>query len=55
MTLLQGVGRVFEGLAEVVQEFLDAAGGAVVALEFARPAVVGGVGGEGVLDLATRP
>jgi hypothetical protein len=55
VTLLQGVGGVFEGLTKVVQEFLDAADGAMVAFDFAGPAVVGGVGGEGVLRPCVAP
>ena len=55
MTPLQGVGRVVEWLAEVGQQLLDAAGRAVVAFDLASPAVVGGVGRKGVLNLASCP
>ncbi|WP_326608184.1 hypothetical protein [Streptomyces sp. NBC_01800] len=49
---LRGVGGIVERLAEVGQQLLDAVGGAAVAFDLAVPAVVGGVGGEGVLELA---
>ncbi|GAA1888327.1 hypothetical protein GCM10009753_16130 [Streptantibioticus ferralitis] len=44
--------RWVEGLAKVGQQLLDAVGGAAVAFDLSIPAVIGGVGGEGVLDLA---
>ena len=53
--LLQRVGGVFEGLTEVGQELFDAVGGAAVTFDLAVPAVVGGIGGESVLDLASCP
>jgi hypothetical protein len=49
------MGVILEGFAEVSEELLQASDGALVAFDLAGPPAGGGVGCQGLLDLAPGP